>query len=505
MSEIIVYNTLSGLKEKFTPLREGKVGIYCCGPTTYNFIHIGNGRPLVVFDTIRRYLAYKGYDVTFVSNFTDVDDKIINRAISEGIEAGDLAARYIDEYFRDAGALGVLPADVNPKVSEHMPEIISFVEALVEKGMAYPLDGDVYYSIEKFGEYGKLSKRSRDDLLDGARVDVDQRKRNPGDFALWKKAKPGEPFWDSPWGPGRPGWHIECSAMSYKYLGESFDIHGGGADLIFPHHENEIAQSEGRFGRPMAKYWIHNGFITINEEKMSKSLGNFFLLREVLEKFSGQVIRFYLLSVHYRNPLDFDDEKLTLAQKGLERLKSAVRNASALIGEKARDADGNMYGEPADDAAAEAFLAETELTKNQFEEAMDDDFNTALAIAALFNLVRAMNGYAAESRPSTPVLRKGLDQLIALAAVLGLDLPDGSTTERADPELDKGLGILLYELGEKVTLTAALEDKMETLLTLRQRYRKEKNFAGADRIRDVLKSLGVTVEDTAQGPRWYKE
>ena len=493
MPDILIYNSMSGAKENFVPIRDGKVGIYCCGPTTYNYIHIGNGRPMVVFDTVRRYLAYKGYDVTFVTNFTDVDDKIINRAQSEGEEAADLAERYIGAYFEDAHALGVLDADVHPKVSEHMSEIIAFIDALVQKGVAYPLDGDVYYSIADFPEYGKLSKRSRDDLLDGARVDVDQRKQNAGDFALWKKAKPGEPSWDSPWGPGRPGWHIECSAMSYKYLGESFDIHGGGADLIFPHHENEIAQSEGRFGHPMAKYWMHNGFITVNHEKMSKSLGNFFLLRDILDKFPGQVVRFYLLSVHYRSPIDFDDEQLTAAQKGLERLKNAARNATAFVeGDTRRD-----------DGGANAFLTEAAQIKAQFEAAMEDDFNTALAVAALFDLARIMNAYAAEGCPEVFAIREGLNILVTMADILGLDLLDGSDAEE-DGELNTALEALLAELGHPAGETRTAEEYMAALLALRQEYRKEKNFAGADKLRDALKALGIVVEDTAQGPRWHK-
>lgn len=495
MSDIRIHNTLSGSKEPFIPLNPGKVGMYCCGPTTYNFIHVGNGRPLVVFDTIRRYFTYKGYDVTYVVNFTDVDDKIIKRAREEGQEPQALADHYIQEYFKDADALGALRADVYPQVSTHMPEIIAFVAALIQEGKAYELEGDVYYAVEKFADYGKLSKRSREDLLDGARVDVDQRKKDAADFALWKKAKPGEPSWESPWGLGRPGWHIECSAMSHKYLGESFDIHGGGADLVFPHHENEIAQSEGRFKRPMAKYWIHNGFITINQEKMSKSLGNFFLLREILEKFPGQVVRFYLLSVHYRSPLDFDDGKLQVAQKGLERLKNAVRVAASVLETAAGDADNQE---------SRLFLRETEEGKKQFEEAMNDDFNTALAIAALFDLARILNSYAADRQAAAAVLQKGLDQLVALAGVLGLELMAQENSGQQDQELNEALAELLHQLRQTEGAEATVEEKMAALLELRQAYRKAKDFAGADKIRDGLKNLGLVVEDTAAGPRWHK-
>ena len=512
---IYLYNTLSGTKERFVPIREGKVGMYCCGPTTYNFIHLGNGRPLVVFDTIRRYLLYRGYDVCFVSNFTDVDDKIIDKAAAEGEAPQDLADRFIGEYYKDAGALGVLRADYHPQVSGHMPEIIAFVEALVDKGMAYPVDGDVYYAVERFPAYGKLSKRSREDLLDGARVDVDQRKHDAADFALWKKAKPGEPSWESPWGPGRPGWHIECSAMSHKYLGESFDIHGGGADLIFPHHENEIAQSEGRFDCVMAHYWLHNGFITLNQEKMSKSLGNFFLLRDILERFSGQVVRFYLLSVHYRSPLDFDDEKLAVAQKGLERLKNAVRTARAAVaaavtagGEATGDtvagdtSDGRSGGVS---GAAMAFPAEAERQKTLFEKAMNDDFNTALAIAALFDLARAMNTYAAGADSDPRALQEALDRLLRLAGVLGLDLDDDSAPEGEDGALEQSLRALLLTLREQDGGERTTEEIMETLLSLRQDYRKARDFAGADAIRDGLRALGIVVEDTALGARWHRE
>ena len=500
MGDIYINNTMSGAKELFVPVEAGKVGIYCCGPTTYNYIHLGNGRPLVVFDTVRRYLQYRGFAVTFVSNFTDVDDKIIDRAALENEEPLVLANRYIDEFFQDADALGIAPADYYPRVSEHMAEIIGFVEALVKAGKAYPVDGDVYYAVGSFPDYGKLSKRSREDLLDGARVDVDQRKRDAADFALWKASKPGEPAWDSPWGPGRPGWHIECSAMAEKYLGETFDIHGGGADLIFPHHENEIAQSEGRFGHTMAKYWMHNGFITINHEKMSKSLGNFFLVREILERYAGQVVRFYLLSVHYRSPLDFDDGNLDMAQKGLERLKNAARAAAAF----AERTDGAAPADAQVQAAA-ALLEEISKYETAFVEAMDDDFNTSLAIAALFDMARTINTYAAFSTDMAPdpsAMGQALDRFLTLAGVLGIDLQDSGAPEEDDQALFAALQVLLGEIasGEAAKTTG---DAIDRLLALRQDFRVAKDFAGADKIRDGLKALGVVVEDTAQGARWH--
>ena len=319
---IMVHNTLNNTKMEFKTIEPGKVKMYVCGPTTYNYIHLGNARPIVVFDTIRRYLTYRGYEVTYIQNFTDVDDKIIKRANEENDDPIKLAARYIDEFFKDVNALNVLPASTYPKVSEHMQEIIQFVQDIIDAGYGYEVDGDVYFAVRKYEDYGVLSGRNLDDMQAGARVDVDDRKQDPMDFALWKSAKPGEPAWDSPWGPGRPGWHIECSAMSRKYLGDQFDIHGGGQDLLFPHHENEIAQTGCVTGKPMANYWLHNGFITINSEKMSKSLGNFFLLREILEKFDSETVRFYLLSVQYRSPLDFDDEKLLRSYD--ERLENRI-------------------------------------------------------------------------------------------------------------------------------------------------------------------------------------
>lgn len=471
-----VYNTLSGEKEPFIPLESGKVGMYVCGPTTYNYIHLGNARPIVVFDTVRRYLEYLGYKVTYVQNFTDVDDKIIKRAREEKTAPQDLAGKYVAEYFLDADRLNVKRASVHPKVSEHIQEIIYFVKGLVDKGHAYELEGDVYFSIASFPEYGKLSKRTLDDLQAGARVEVDERKHHPGDFALWKKAKEGEPNWNSPWGPGRPGWHIECSAMSAKYLSPSFDIHAGGFDLTFPHHENEIAQSEALFDMPMAKYWMHNGFITVNEEKMSKSVGNFFLLRDILEKFPSQVVRFYLLSTHYRSPLDFDDEKLDIAGKGLERLQTAYRLWKEAVSEVILAPETNT----------EVRLAhETAKLEKLFGEAMNDDFNTALAIAVLFDYARLLNtaitaGISGEA--GLQELKEAGFLYKKLAGILGLELE----------QLEAGLE---QEFTEKV----------EGLIQARQDARLKKDYARADAIRGELKEIGIIIEDTPQGIRWRKK
>lgn len=473
--ELKVYNTMSGKKEAFAPIKPGKVGIYVCGPTTYNFIHLGNGRPIVVFDMIRRYLEYIGYDVTYIQNFTDVDDKIINRAKEENSPPLQLAAKYIEEYFKDADALNVKRATVHPKVSEHMEEIIAFVKGLEEKGFAYEVEGDVYFAVERFPEYGKLSKRTLEDLKAGARIDVDERKRHPADFALWKKAKEGEPYWDSPWGKGRPGWHIECSTMSSKYLGETFDIHGGGFDLIFPHHENEIAQSEALYGAQMARYWMHNGFITINKEKMSKSLGNFFLLRDILKKYDPQVVRFYLLSTHYRSPLDFDDQKLEAAGKGLERLQTAYRLMEEAI---SRDITGQDTANDKTDRIKE----ETKVLHRRFLDAMNDDFNTALAIAVLFDCARAINSIVAEGI--------NFDSEIEALKELG----------KIYVELTKVLGIELNKTNSGDS--ALVESLLALIIEIRQDARTKKDFKTADMIRDRLKEQGILLEDTPQGVRW---
>lgn len=477
-----LYNTLTKQKETFKPRDAGKVSMYVCGPTTYNFIHLGNARPLIVFDTVRRYLEYRGFDVTYVQNFTDIDDKIINRALEEKTDALGLAARYIEEYFRDARALGVREATVHPKVSEHIPEIIEMIKGLIEKGYAYVVEGDVYYSVKKFAGYGKLSGRSLEDMQAGARVEVDERKQGPMDFALWKSAKPGEPSWNSPWGPGRPGWHIECSVMSLKYLGESFDIHGGGFDLIFPHHENEIAQSEAYFGgRPFARYWMHNGFITVNQEKMSKSLGNFFTVREILAKYSPEVVRFFMLSTHYRSPLDFHDGKLEESQKALERLKNTLASVEAVLKGWPGPHPGQDDPTPLSQACKETIA--------KFQEAMDDDFNTALAAATLFELAREINTYISnlKGQALSPGDGAALDQargvLLRLGKVLGL-FEQTQAVAAGDDGLAKGL--------------------MELIISIRLEARAKKDWATADKIRDELGKLGVVLEDTPQGVRWKR-
>lgn len=467
---IQVYNTMDGRKVDFVPRDAGKVAMYVCGPTVYNYIHLGNARPIVVFDTIRRYFKYAGYDVTYVQNFTDVDDKIINRAQEEQISAAAVAEKYIAAYFEDVRALNVLKADVHPRVTEHMPQIIALVEQLLANGAAYEVNGDVYFAVEKFPDYGKLSGRDLEDMLAGARVRVGEQKRHPMDFALWKAAKPGEPSWQSPWGEGRPGWHIECSVMSREYLGDNFDIHGGGADLIFPHHENEIAQAEAASGCPFAHYWLHNGFITVNDEKMSKSLGNFFLLREILEKFPGDVVRFYLLNTHYRSPIDFDDEKLQIAAKSLGR----IRNAYLLLQELVE-----QPGTP--DAEADAALRRaTETLRRCFAEAMDDDFNTALAIAAIFDYTKAVNTFARQAEAAA--LAEGLQLMESLDEVIACIKPQPAANLGADDEL---VGRL-----------------MDLLIEVRQQARQKKDWGTADYIRDALKECGIALEDGAEAVRW---
>lgn len=482
-----IYNTLSRRKEEFVNRDPGKISMYVCGPTTYNYIHLGNARPLVVFDTMRRYFLYKGYVVRYVQNFTDIDDKIINRAREKGEDPISLASKYIKEYYRDAEDLNVLRADVYPKVSEHINEIVDMVRTLVERGNAYEVEGDVYFKLSSFPEYGKLSGRSLSDMQAGARVEVDERKCHPMDFALWKAAKAGEPSWESPWGPGRPGWHIECSAMSRKYLGENFDIHGGGFDLIFPHHENEIAQSEAATGKKFARFWIHNGFITVNEEKMSKSLGNFFLVREVLAEFPPETVRFFLVATHYRSPLDFDREKIAAAGRGLERIKTCVR----LLEEAAA-------GALLDDIIVENDQLSDVLSKRrqEFEEAMDDDFNTALAIGTVFDAVGDINSYlhkvGSEGKVvSRSILKQAESLLESFNSVLGIfrSEPSGRIILDRDKDSDNKLA----------------KDLMELIINVRQEARTRKEWATADSIRDGLKDLGIIIEDTPRGVRWKKQ
>lgn len=502
-----LYNTLTRTKEplELEPTKAGEreadgIRMYVCGPTTYNYIHLGNARALVVFDTIRRYLEYRGYRVTFVQNFTDIDDKIINRAREEGVEPSKLAQRYIHEYFRDAEALNVRRADFHPRVSENLDDIIEMIRVLIKKGYAYQVDGDVYFRVDSFPGYGKLSGRSPQEMLAGARVEPDPRKENPLDFALWKASRAGEPAWNSPWGPGRPGWHIECSTMATKYLGLPLDIHGGGADLIFPHHENEIAQTEAATGTTFARYWVHNGFVTVNEEKMSKSLGNFFLVREILERFPGPVVRFFLLSTHYRNPVDFDFDKLAAAEKGYERLQGTLSLLAEVEAEDQGPNQGRIKSAPtgggttAGDMGSLASL--TERCRVEFEKAMDDDFNTALAIAALFDFSRGVNSIvtkakAEEIRAMAGQLRQARQLLLQLGeGVLGLfpqqaaDAPAMRVAETSGH------------------LAGALID---LLLEVRQRAREKKDWAMADYIRDRLRELNIVVEDTPRGPRWREE
>lgn len=476
---IKVYNTLNNRKEDFIPIEEGKVKMYVCGPTTYNYIHLGNARPIVAFDVIRRYFAYRGYDVTYVQNFTDVDDKIINRANEENMDPQKLAAKYIDAYFEDADRLGVKRADVHPRVTEHMTEIIEMVQGIIDNGLAYEVNGDVYFEVRKFNGYGKLSGRSLDEMQSGARIAIGEQKRDPLDFALWKAAKPGEPAWDSPWGKGRPGWHIECSAMSTKYLGKTFDIHGGGADLVFPHHENEIAQSEGCNGCKSVNYWMHNGFITINSEKMSKSLGNFFLLRDILDKFPGHVVRFYLMSTHYRSPLDFDDQKLAAAEKSLQRIWNTYRTVEEKIEvlEENPGTDGDIASK------LESVVA---TSREKFISAMDDDFNTSLALAAVFDLCRDVNTIVNASD-----FCGGSDVILSLKGVLDFF-----------QELNGVMNVLVPQTEESDDLS---EDLLRIIMEIRTKARAAKDWPTADYIRDELKGIGIVIEDTPNGPRWKKE
>lgn len=467
-----LYNTMTLQKEAFVPLVPGRIAIYACGPTVYNLIHVGNARPIIMFDVLRRYFEYRGYDVTFVQNFTDVDDKIINRARDEGTTAQAVAEKYIGEYRIDAKGLGVREATIQPKATENISGIIEIVQTLIEKGLAYVSGGDVYYRTSSFAEYGKLSHQPLDELLAGARIDVSDAKQSPVDFALWKSAKPGEPSWESPWGLGRPGWHIECSAMSMRYLGKTIDIHCGGQDLTFPHHENEIAQSEGANGVQFVRYWMHNGFISIDNKKMSKSLGNFFTVREAAEVYGYENIRMFMLMSHYRSPLNYSGDILLQAKNALERLKTARTNLEFLKDH----GDGDTLK-----VTEQSFVQSLPIYRDRFITALDDDFNTADAIAVLFELAREANFMtAADKSPSKALADTAMTVFEELAGVLGLFY---TTAEDADTDL------------------AAT---VEALLDARQTARKEKDWSQADKIRDQIKDMGIVIEDTPQGIKWRK-
>lgn len=464
-----LYNSLTRQKEEFKPMKPGEVKIYACGPTVYDFFHIGNARPFIVFDALRRYFEYCGYTVKFVQNFTDIDDKMIKRANEEGITVKELADRFIGEYEIDAKGLGIEEATVHPRATENIAEIIALVQKLIEEGYAYEVDGDVYYSTKKFDGYGKLSHQPLEDLEAGARISVDERKRDAMDFALWKAQKPGEPAWESPWGMGRPGWHIECSAMATKYLGETIDIHAGGKDLIFPHHENEIAQSEAASGKPFAHYWLHNGYINIDNVKMSKSKGNFFTVRDIVKEFDYEVIRFFMLSAHYRSPINFSRDLLAQAQTALERLYNCREKVEFFL-ENA--ADG---GEAADSALTEAVGR----IKDEFRAAMDDDINTAGALAALFDLSRTINSALdAAQQPSKQAAQLAHQTFMELASVLGV------LQKREEDTLDS---------------------EVEALIAQRTEARKNKDFAAADAIRDKLTQMGIILKDTPNGVTWSRK
>jgi cysteinyl-tRNA synthetase len=462
---IQLYNTLTRKKEVFVPLEEGKVKMYVCGPTVYNYIHIGNARPAIVFDTVRRYFKFRGYEIQYVSNFTDVDDKLIRAANQLGEDVPTLADRFINAYFEDVSALGCHKADVHPRVMENMDIIIEFISKLIEKGFAYESDGDVYYRTRKFTDYGKLSHQSIDELRLGARIEVGEKKQDDLDFALWKAAKEGEIFWESPWGIGRPGWHIECSAMAKKYLGETIDIHAGGQDLAFPHHENEIAQSEALTGKPFSRYWMHNGYINIDNEKMSKSLGNFVLVHDIIKYHDPQVLRFFMLSVHYRNPINYSEELLESTKAALERLKTSYQNLKHRKEASTNLTDNNQQ-----------WLEQIASLREQFIKEMDDDFNTANAISILFELSKQANYYLLEKNTAVEVIDAFTKEFEELFDVLGLSL-------------------------EKEEL---LDEEIESLIEKRIQARKDRNFQLSDQIRDQLKEMNIILEDTQQGTRWKR-
>jgi len=486
-----VYNTLTGKKEEFIPLRPGKVSMYVCGVTVYDHCHIGHARANVVFDVIYRYLCHIGLDVTYVRNYTDVDDKIINRANREGVDFRAITERFIAEFDRDMTSLGVRTPTVQPKATEHIDDIIQLVGTLMDKGFAYQSGGDVYFSVERYEEYLKLSKRNLDDMKAGARIEVDERKRHPMDFVLWKEAKSGEPSWDSPWGKGRPGWHIECSAMSMRFLGETIDIHGGGKDLVFPHHENEIAQSEAASGRPFVKYWLHNGFVNINSEKMSKSLGNFFTIREVLERYDAEVLRFFLLTAHYRSPLDFSDQNMDEAEAGLDRIYTTLSKIDEIAA--GAPADGGSTDTGGFGEAERELLEKTEGFAPRFREAMDDDFNTAQVLGIIFDLVRSVNRVTAEVRKPSAALKTLLARTRTCLGVAGEVLG----IYRTEPAL-----YLERARDRKISEMGIDREEIERLIEERAAARKERDFARSDQIRDLLLERNIVLLDSAHGTAW---
>jgi cysteinyl-tRNA synthetase len=470
-----LYNTLTGSKEKFVPLKKGRVGIYVCGPTVYDYFHIGNARPFLIFEVLRRYLEFKNYDVNYVSNFTDIDDKVIKKANELGTTFVDIAERYIKEYFQDADCLNIGRADVYPRATEHIADIIEFIKGLESKGYAYEVEGDVFFEVSRFKEYGKLSKQNLEEIRSGERVELDKRKKNPFDFVLWKKAKKNEPYWDSPWGPGRPGWHIECSVMSSKYLGDSFDIHAGGADLIFPHHENEIAQSEAMSGKLFAKYWLHNGYLKIDNKKMSKSLGNILKIRELCQKYNGSVIRHFLLSAHYRSPLNFSLDQIEQSKNSMETLNNIIYNMQFL--EQQSKLTEKMNSEDT------ALLTKKSEMEEKFIEAMDDDLNTPVALSALFLLAKSVNIYLSNNRLKNKIVLKEILKFYE----------------------KYGTSILGFKYISKTDNEYIVQDKeIEEMIKDRESARKNNDWETADKIRKKLKDMGIILEDTAEGIRWKK-